>query len=244
MREKFLPDEIVEFSKGVREVYDPEDSAEIENLQGLAKKLNLKWRGSGIECAVVSHPSNEKKVFAIQYHFFDIERAKKDYLQQKVLSTLFPHNFPRFHAAAGDHQGQGDVHQVSGTIRQTIEGVLGGHEGYEPTVRPWNEMTPLDFEQTVPLPSHRGREIEYPFKNIILPLERFGIVRYHDMKKENFILGEDGGEYFVDTLATLPIQDWNVSEIEKYMDEKNLDDGTKETVKNAIVRLQKLDSLL
>ncbi|MEK7093228.1 MAG: hypothetical protein AAB927_01980 [Patescibacteria group bacterium] len=244
MKERFVPDEITEFAKGVEKVYDPEDTAEIETLKDLASKLNLKWRGSGIHCAVVSHPSNEKKVFAIDYGFTDIEAAKKIFLTQKILSTLFPHNFPRFHASAGHVPGLGHAPQMAGTIRQTIEGAHGGNDGYEPTVSfATDAVTPSSSSKpTVTQPSNRDEKIKYPFKDIVAPLQRFGMQYFLDTKKDNFILTRDGAEYFVDILATTPLDEWDTGAIEEYMNEQKIDDGAKETVRDAIIRLRKLQN--
>lgn len=60
--------------------------------------------GSGAESVVVSLKGNNKEVVAYNYNGLDPVLAKVIFYQQRTYSTLFPHNFPHFHAAFGSSE--------------------------------------------------------------------------------------------------------------------------------------------
>lgn len=69
----------------------------------ILKKSDAKFLGDGFECLVVTFPNLPDK--AIAYSFwnpsenFDATRAKTTFYVHRIFSTLFPHNFPKIHAA-------------------------------------------------------------------------------------------------------------------------------------------------
>lgn len=91
----------------------PWDVAEI------AKHTNQDVINTGEECVVIPGIDSVQEVIA--YTFFNLNplRAKELYYSQKIYSTLFPNNFPRFYSASGASIIYRDL--PSGTIRQKIE---------------------------------------------------------------------------------------------------------------------------
>lgn len=86
-------------------------------IKALAAKSMLEYVGDGTECAVISSGGEYKKVIAFNYFDLEPRVAKKIFYFQRILSTLFPHNFPHFYASfAGNEKGG----TSAGTIRQRI----------------------------------------------------------------------------------------------------------------------------
>jgi hypothetical protein len=77
----------------------------------------LKFVGSGRECIVVKYQNDDRLVTAFSYKDVSPEKARGIFYGQRVLSTIFPHNFPRFRASfPTDHIN----HIQGGTQRQQI----------------------------------------------------------------------------------------------------------------------------
>lgn len=89
-----------------------------EDVSRLAKEYGVELIGDGVECAVVSVNGESRHVVALRYKEMSPEYAKETYYLQRILSTLFPYNFPHFHASfSGDNKNE----ILPGTIRQKIE---------------------------------------------------------------------------------------------------------------------------
>jgi len=67
--------------------------------QQMAKEMDLDFIGNGQECVVVSYKGEERFVTAFAYRDISPEKAKGVFHAQRILSTIFPHNFPRFKAS-------------------------------------------------------------------------------------------------------------------------------------------------
>jgi hypothetical protein len=142
--------------------------------------------GKGGECVVVGKPSDLEKVIAFNFDRVDPIRAGQIYHYQRILSTLFPHNFPRFFASTSGDQAK--------TVRQRII-------------------------------SGENNSILFPIENVLKICQAIGIPVQLDEQvlpsgsKANFIVGNDGGEYYVDLLQFNPrsMSEWNEENLLKYM---------------------------
>ena len=90
-----------------------------DDITEIAKSTNQVVINSGAECVVVPEKDCDQEVIA--YTYFDLNplRAKELFYSQKIYSTLFPNNFPRFYSASGGSLTYRNL--PSGTIRQKIE---------------------------------------------------------------------------------------------------------------------------
>ena len=71
----------------------------------------------GWESVLVTRKGQPEEVIAINYHNIRPEDQKKIFYNQRVFSTIFPHNFPKFYSAfVGNIQQE----RLGGTIRQRI----------------------------------------------------------------------------------------------------------------------------
>jgi len=90
-------------------------------------------------------------------------------------------------------------------------------------------------------------EIIYPFKKVEKILSDLEIGVSHDSFFENFIIGEDGGEYYVDTLFLHDpykfqnVQNWNIDKIVKYMQDNKYTERDVDIVRTSIERLKSKD---
>lgn len=102
------------------------------HMEKIVREGKIEIIGKGAECVVISpkkHPGKKAGgiwqkpelrddiAVAIDYRLITApDEAKRVFYTQRVLSTLFPHNFPRFYTSYG---GDKQV-SLSGTIRQRI----------------------------------------------------------------------------------------------------------------------------
>lgn len=195
----------------------------------LEKKYTERIIGDGAECIVVPIEGEDEKVAAYSVFKYHIEmspaEAKKIFYLQRIFSTLFPHNFPHFYASFG--KTVEDKKRLTGTIRQKIKGVKKTSLGYKFKGKD-REITP---------------SIRYPIQKVYEELAKMGINHLAmDTADANYMLGADGGEYYVDTLRFVPqgIKNPNAEKVTQYMKEHNYSDGDIEIVKKSIERLTQL----
>lgn len=176
-------------------------------LKMLAEQNRLHRLGSGTEFAVFALPQNEY-VIAVSYiiegrnaHESSLI-AKKRFYVSRVLSTLFPHNFPKIYTSFGQHPNP-DVKNITGSVRQKIEGTS-PHEPNEPNEPKKNNLLTFLMVKAGLWPKVRS-EVRFPFKKAEKTLAReIGIYVIGDTHGENFILGKDGGEYYIDSPLSRP----------------------------------------
>ena len=205
----------------------PESVTETE-LAAFIEKGDLEFLGGGFEARVVAlkeHPD-----IALAYSFwnpsedFDGLRAKTTFYIQRILSTIFPHNFPKIYAAFGS-EGEKIGEKTRGTVRQRI--------------------IPGKPEQIY---------IENTLDYALTQLQTMGIkdaYLFFDPNPKNLMVTEDGHEYFVDTPNTFPINKEGASirtvfaeaenNILQWMKIHSYSMGNISIVKNSIGRLKSLD---
>lgn len=163
--------------------------------------------GMGRDRLVVDHPLDPNKVTSVFHEtkswlFLHEARAING-----MLSTMFPHNFPyisahfgynNFYAEEADQPADVLTGFVTdkkiGNSPVGVNRRLGFLGGY---IYDYDNFT-LEYEGDKP------QEVKYPFRNVFRILKRIDFpIEVLDLSPspENFILGKDGGEYFIDTVV-------------------------------------------
>jgi hypothetical protein len=83
-----------------------------------------------------------------------------------------------------------------------------------------------------------NHNIKYPFSSVKTESDRYGISITHDPHKSNFIVGQDGGEYYVDDLDFWGYLDLN--SIDYLATLKNLSSEEKAQITTSIIRFNHL----
>lgn len=189
------------------------ESSEIEKI---VKEGDMGFIARGGECVVVApkdHTDSDTNlrndvVVAIDYQ--DIEssqKAKELFYTHRILSTLFPHNFPKFFTS----YGASPKAEMSGTIRQRI-----------------NEAKNI-----------RDGDIKYPFTKVDEAINEMGgmPVQIDIWSSKNFMVGTDGGEYYVDKARLTEDPVWETANILSYMEKNNYSATDQRIVVRSIARL-------
>lgn len=216
-----------------------------EKLKEIAGSHHLHKLGSGSEFAVFALEGDSYAI-AVSHNLELMTReapfiAKKRYYVQKVLSTLFPHNFPRVYTSFGAHPDP-KIKSISGSIRQRIE----GKTPHTPTlsgglVRVFENV--ITFLKVI---ARRQPAVRFPFKKVEDALEKMSMGSSFDKSSYNFILGDDGGEYYIDSPYSFPAMYpatvmWNRNKIIDYMEENGYVKGDITKVTNTLNRMESLD---
>ncbi len=176
-------------------------------VKKLAEEYDQEVVGDGGECVVIPLEDNERDIVAaFTYKEMSSITAKNIFYSQRILSTLFPHNFPHFYAAFGRKK---DKKNITGTIRERIR-------------------------------NNKKREIKYSFREIEEKLAEIGLhFDFDSTKNDNFIIGEDGGEYYVD--VSLPfmyyLKNLKMEGLVSYMQENGYSETDISIVTTSIKRL-------
>lgn len=217
-----------EIHSGDLDVVDRRYYPSERHVRNIAQKFDAELVGMGGDCFVLAshNPREDDRILSVYYNSIREVTAKSLYHRQNILTTLLPHNFPRFYAAL---EIPADPEDKMGTmwaiVRQRIRGETRNKFLWE------NE---LNF-------SHRDKNSTYPFANAwetMMDLE-LPFIR-PDPGPGNFILGEDGGVYYVDVSHLRPDAgdiEWNTTAIVTYMEENNTSDREIRSVLRSIDRL-------
>ncbi|MBI2420883.1 MAG: hypothetical protein HYV38_02255 [Candidatus Levybacteria bacterium] len=191
-------------------------TADPSRLFPVEQRLGLDPIGNGRECVVVAEIANPEKVFAVAVRGLSPADAKLQYYLQKMMNTLFPHNFPAFHASfSGIPARDWPEGPLAGTIRERVyEGDITG--------------------------------ITYFFSDVERECKAMGIpIHLLDNYSFNFINGEDGGQYYVDNLGLLAGSlrelspdnpNWRLPRIMRFMERKNYSEQDMLTVASSYGR--------
>ncbi len=147
--------------------------------------------GAGKECMVLSH--SEGRVIAYDYKDKTPDEAKTLFYVQNIYHTIWPHNFPHFYLSSGS---VGNL--TTGTVRQKIEGMKATSVSTD-----YNPRGSILKQRMLNL--FGKNKVKYPFSRVLAECADFDIP-LADMAEgieadHNLIIGEDGGEYFIDTLT-------------------------------------------
>jgi hypothetical protein len=216
----------------------------------------------GTECMVIGNPNSPKKVIAYSVDYLsgksekerekgerqEVWRAKKIFYIHRILSTLFPHNFPKIHLVKAPKTKEDFLLSV----RQKIFGET-AVSGEDFTIDHFDDVTFTEQLKYIlfgtvierkPKEGHQYKtDIKYPFTKVVHALGEMGIYLPFDRFHKNFMIGEDGGVYYVDTLRELLALDFNQNAVVKYMMKKGYDKHQVGIVVNSIKKLQGMDTL-
>jgi hypothetical protein len=226
----------------------------IETFDAIVKEFNQEKIASGGECMVLEHPISKEKLLALNFANIGPEKAKDIYYSQKILKTLFPHNFPSIYASFGDMSEDA----LNGTVREKITGVKPAgvsseddfynmmNEEQSKLQKPWVQKI---YSKVTSLVKGRLEKSTHPFVTVyneltMLSREPYNFIIDIDPNPNNYIRTEDGDNYYVDTVKlgnrwfNLGEQDKvNLPKIQEYMREKNYSENEIATVTNSIKRL-------
>lgn len=165
--------------------------------------------GVGRDKVVIRHQYNHDKVVSVFHQPREWLFLMESLGVHRILHNLFPHNFPNCYGFFGynfDHEENSDEAKApfyySGFISDFIRGkmatdvnkkllLVGTYYDYK------------NFMLSYPGGKNSGQDVQYPMQKVLDIAERIGfpILKLgFDPFPENFILGEDGGEYYVDYL--------------------------------------------
>ncbi|OGM29299.1 hypothetical protein A2801_02115 [Candidatus Woesebacteria bacterium RIFCSPHIGHO2_01_FULL_41_10] len=185
-----------------------------EELQRIVESSsNFDYVNNGTECVVVSEPGRDNTVVAIDYAEYEtVQAAKEIFYTQRVLSTLFPDNFPHFYTSYG---------------REPLLAKASGKAKFSGTVR----------ERVIP--AEPGTNAQHPFAKAKAEIRRLSLPVSFDSSPGNYMLGENGGQYYVDKPQIQP-GSWNREQIIGYMEDRGYSDTDKRIVDLSIQRIGEL----
>lgn len=189
-------------------------------MEEIVKKEDLQFIARGGECVVIAPRDHSKPDLplrddiVIATDFEDIENnleSKKIFYAHRIMSTLFPHNFPRFFTSYGSSAKA----EKSGTIRQRIYEMQG---------------------------EIKDEDIKYPLDVVDEATTEMGElpIKIDPWSSKNFIVGKDGGEYYVDKIRLDDKPVWHTDKILAYMEKNKYDPIDQRIVIRSIARLQEL----
>lgn len=208
--------------------------AQIENDPDLA------FVGEGVESIVVSTKSKPERVMAISYFDLSPQEARQEFYVHRIFSTLFPHNFPHFYAALGSwdvgKNPEGNTTLSTGTVRERIVS---------------KERRKLSLPEIIIRKLTNNPQVKFPLSKAWREFEKMHIDLDHFLDtewgalSENTLLGEDGGEYYIDKIKPSGLQPFSFNEdtqasILKYMNDKGYSDIQKKIVETSLSRLDAL----
>lgn len=176
------------------------EKAQIEFLQ------SDEYLGEGAESLVIIHPDNPNLI--IGYVHLESSANKWHYHlapsiiyhSHRIWSTLFPHNFPEIKFAS------------SGPDAKTVRERIMGH-------------TELDYETNPKLRTSKP-DIKYPFNKVYEAVMNHNLPEpYIDNFESNFIISDDGGQYYVDLVVEsrfyeIDFQTWDLDNLLRFLREK------------------------
>lgn len=219
-------------------------------IEKIVEENDLAYISEGSECIVVSPQKrtwkslwrkpevDQRLVLAFDYkmnekRLIDPKEAKTLFYTQRLMSTLFPHNFPHFYSAWGAY----DPKQVSGTIR----------ERKIPKKPPLIERVRSYFSKSGE--SSTLQKIDYPLSKVHQVLKELGwdFIYIDSTASENRIVGQDGGEYFVDKTRIflkageqLDSNRWNMDKLTEYLRKNQFSQTDQHIIIGSISRIQEL----
>lgn len=179
----------------IREFREEDNLGEI--LELFSDKHGVKLIGYGSEYVVVEIDGEPTMVMAYTHKGFVPELMKEKFYAQRILATIFPHNFPRVYAVFGTDKWD----KVSGTVRQKIESVRTERKEHSYIELGTDERCKFPFEEII----DTINKLELPIRLDTDEGKGYGSTR---MPNTNFALAADGGIYYLDIPQVLINQPW------------------------------------
>lgn len=187
------------------------------NFEEWTKEHGIDFVGSGNFSFVTTSPRDPEKVIAINYTTEEgtpAEFAKLQYYAQNIFHTLFPHNFPKWHLVVLEPTQETKDDRLSGTVRQRIRGTTLGNK--------------------------EAAEVKYPFSTVFDFFQDYKLPFLFDPRVANFMVGNDGGEYYVDEPLYFYPEDIDAKKILQYMQDNNYPNKDIHYVDHAIKRMTEI----
>jgi len=147
-------------------------------VKRVVRKSGLVYLGYGQDCVVTKSTLLPETVVAINGHELTCREAKNIYYTHKLLKTIFPHNFPAIRAVFGKHP-DGIERGLTFSYREEKNGKKLDRDSY----------------------SRLDKMAVYPFRRVADFLVDLAVpIDEIDNFRNNFVLCNDGGVYFLDTL--------------------------------------------
>jgi hypothetical protein len=213
----------------VREVRASAASPLFSNVREFRNFLSLKSTehgvfniGDGAQRFVFAAPEDSGKAVVVNFADRSSSEAKLAFYLQRIYSTLWPSNFPHMYGAVGSKNERNPAVSIR-------ERILGGRIKSLGDFTKIKEMSPEDSPKS--------------FKQVIVDSRAYGIPLPIDIMPSNYVLGEDGGEYYVDEI------DWNEFRnvqpfpekgILRFMEDRGFSAVQKRQVKTSIERIKVL----
>lgn len=169
-------------------------------LEKYVKRREIELIGHGAECTVISQHGHDHRVTAFKYSEVESTRMVKIFYVQRILSTLFPHNFPHFYTT---FNGDRNKKIPPGSIRQKINVLFDEENILNRIGREFRQK----YEDAT----------KYIFRNANQKLTSLGVPVNFDLFSGNYNIGPDGGEYYLDTPILDFSRKWNKQKIIQYM---------------------------
>lgn len=197
----------------------------------IANKYNREKLGFGAECFVID-TEDKNKVFAIKYKGKEPAQAKIDYYSSKILTTLFPYNFPKVYASFA--KGEDNTDRIPGTVRERIYGTRADKDNVvKKSMRFLRNIgiIPVLFSY------NREKDSNHSFSEVQKRMKEL----YHNFAFDdsdcNFITDKKGNEYYIDTPINLFSSASDKNYLLNYMKKNNYTENEIATVTNAIDRV-------
>ncbi|MBI5045129.1 MAG: hypothetical protein HZC02_04330 [Candidatus Levybacteria bacterium] len=139
-------------------------------VRSISKIHGVEYIGQGDDRFVYADPRDPEKVIAVNWDDY-VRRDKAIYYYQNLFTLLFPHNFPRVYAGFFHPDDNLDYIYEANYVIGTIRQRI-----------------------------RRGSEVIYPYREVRNTCAQYDIPLYSEDIPQNFIVGLDGGEYYVDHL--------------------------------------------
>ena len=182
---------------------------------------NFELIGFGTESVVIAAKTVSKNdlgkintVIALDYRESRSPlEAKKCFYTQRIMSTLFPHNFPQFRIVYGsDSQNKFS----SGSFREKIDLLKANPE------------------------ANRYGHAKYPFTTVEHAIRQLNLPVGIDGAECNFGLSSDGGIYYLDSLHLREHRTWDKNVISEYLEKNKYPRQSVDIIFKSINRLNQL----
>lgn len=208
------------FSEEVEEsIIKNEKDVIFTNTMAQSLKGDINYIGEGGRVVVASVEGNEDKLIALSRKEVDPDTAKSIYYNHKLLRLLFPDNFPSIYASFGKKDGKG----ISANFRERIYG---------------RKFTKQEVHKVFGS-STKGLQ-DNSFRVVVDAIKEMGLPLKFDENERNYMMSEEGREYFVDTINFRGWTDEMVESVRTYMNRKEFGDEDKKKANNYLGRLLSL----
>jgi hypothetical protein len=192
-------------------------------LSAKAEQYGVDKIGDGAQHFVFATPKDGERAVSVFFAATGPREAKLAFYLQRIYSTLWPDNFPRMYAACSPK----DKNSPAVTIRRRI--YLGGK------MKPPGDFAKI--KEVLPEDSPKS------FKHVVIDSRNYGIPLPLDIMPSNYVLGKDGGEYYVDEIDWREfrnVQPFPQRNILKFMEDRNFSKVKKRLVQVSIARIKHL----